>query len=184
MLLRTRAPAPRILLSADSAPVTDSIPTYRFPAKRSTKAPAQISSMLAFAENNAHHARFLTHNSASAEVGWSRDLATRAGIPSGSGPSIARGSGDAWMPHLRVHTRKCGIHALVSSSFELRRPLDLTALVLASRRSDELWFCPEQPDHDAFGLAALGAVRTLEASGRNRFARLLLSLNPPNSGVV
>ena len=51
-------PRPPILVSAESAPVTDSISSYGFAAKRSTKAPAAICSMLAFVENNAFHVRF------------------------------------------------------------------------------------------------------------------------------
>jgi salicylate biosynthesis isochorismate synthase/menaquinone-specific isochorismate synthase len=42
-------------------------------------------------------------------------------------------------------------------------------LVAASRRRGEHWFCLEQPDREGSAIAALGAVRTLEARGRGRF---------------
>ncbi len=54
--------------------------------------------------------------------------------------------------------------------------LDPSAVVVASRRDGEPWFCMEQPDRDGSALAALGCVRAIEfprgpASGapRDRF---------------
>ena len=42
----------------------------------------------------------------------------------------------------------------------------------ASRVGDEPWFCFEQPDRERIALATLGAVRTLEAAGPDRFDEL------------
>jgi len=46
---------------------------------------------------------------------------------------------------------------------------DPTAVIAASRRPGEPWFCLEQPDRDGSALAALGCVATLDAAGRQRF---------------
>jgi isochorismate synthase len=47
--------------------------------------------------------------------------------------------------------------------------VDPSAVVLASRRGDEPWFCFEQPDRGGAALAALGCVRRLQGGGRGRF---------------
>src|SRR5580704_14835427 len=49
---------------------------------------------------------------------------------------------------------------------------DPTAVVVASRRRGEPWFCVEQPDRDGHALAALGAVAAFEAAGPDRFSTL------------
>ena len=51
----------------------------------------------------------------------------------------------------------------------LRRPVDPSAVVAASRGPGEPWFCLEQPDRDRWAVGALGSVRELEASGPDRF---------------
>ncbi len=68
--------------------------------------------------------------------------------------------------------RAGGAPRLLSFTVALERPVDPTAVIAASRRGQEPWFCFEQPDRDGIALAALGAVRTLEASGERRFAEL------------
>jgi salicylate biosynthesis isochorismate synthase/menaquinone-specific isochorismate synthase len=62
--------------------------------------------------------------------------------------------------------------ALVAVSRRLAQPCDPSAIVLGSRVPGEPWLCLEQPDRDAIALAAVGAVRTLEASGPQRFSEL------------
>jgi salicylate biosynthesis isochorismate synthase/menaquinone-specific isochorismate synthase len=47
---------------------------------------------------------------------------------------------------------------------------DPSAIVFASRRAGEPWFCFEQPDRDGAALATLGSVRSIRASGPDRFA--------------
>jgi salicylate biosynthesis isochorismate synthase/menaquinone-specific isochorismate synthase len=49
---------------------------------------------------------------------------------------------------------------------------DPSAVVFASRRAGEDWFCFEQPDRDGAALAALGTVARLTASGPGRFGRV------------
>ncbi len=68
--------------------------------------------------------------------------------------------------------RATGAGALASVTSPCPRAGDPTALVAASRRPGEPWFCFEQPDRDGAALGALGCVRALEASGAERFAQL------------
>jgi salicylate biosynthesis isochorismate synthase len=58
----------------------------------------------------------------------------------------------------------------VSSALAGRR--DPSAIVAASRRAGEPWFCFEQPERDGFALAALGSVTELTGAGVDRFARV------------
>src|SRR5258705_766400 len=60
--------------------------------------------------------------------------------------------------------------ALAGVTVALARDVDPTAVVVASRRPGEPWFCLEQPDRDRAALATLGRVAALEASGPDRFA--------------
>ena len=48
--------------------------------------------------------------------------------------------------------------------------VDPSAVVLASRRAGEDYFCFEQPDRDGAAVAALGTVARLTAGGPRRFA--------------
>jgi salicylate biosynthesis isochorismate synthase len=58
----------------------------------------------------------------------------------------------------------------VSSALEGRR--DPSAIIAASRRAGEPWFCFEQPERDRFALAALGSVTELTGAGPDRFASM------------
>ena len=71
-----------------------------------------------------------------------------------------------------LHRARSGAPGLVSVTSALDRPADPSAVVAASRRPGEPWFCFEQPDRDGAALAALGSVVALEADGPDRFARL------------
>jgi menaquinone-specific isochorismate synthase len=66
--------------------------------------------------------------------------------------------------------RSTGAPVMASATVALPGSVDPSAVVVASRRQDEHWFCLEQPDRDGWALAALGCVRALEASGDDRFA--------------
>ncbi len=68
--------------------------------------------------------------------------------------------------------RSIGVPALASAGASVGRPVDPTAVVAASRRPLEAWFCLEQPDRDGSAVAALGCVRSLEAHGPDRFGEL------------
>ena len=61
---------------------------------------------------------------------------------------------------------------LVSVCAELRAAVDVSAVVAASRRLREPWFCFEQPDRANSALAALGCAAALEASGPDRFSQV------------
>lgn len=68
--------------------------------------------------------------------------------------------------------RASGNPVAISLSTKLAAPVDPTAVIVASRRSGEHWFCLEQPERDGWSLAALGCVRTIEARGAKRFAEV------------
>ena len=93
--------------------------------------------------------------------------------------------------------RSTGAVTLVSATGRTDPDTDPTAVVAASRRAGEEWFCFEQPDRDRSAVAALGRVRSLQASGSRRFAEvdaawrelvadaIADSLDgPPGSGLV
>jgi salicylate biosynthesis isochorismate synthase/menaquinone-specific isochorismate synthase len=68
--------------------------------------------------------------------------------------------------------RANGAVTLASVTSSVSGRLDPSAVVSASRRPEEPWFCLEEPQRDRFALAALGAVGSLEARGPGRFAAL------------
>ena len=72
--------------------------------------------------------------------------------------------GDAVALARRVRAR-----AVASVTVELAPELDLSAAVLAARRSEDRFFCLEQPERDGFALAALGTAVLVEARGEGRF---------------
>jgi salicylate biosynthesis isochorismate synthase len=72
---------------------------------------------------------------------------------------------------LRI-ARRSGAPTVASISSRTEAVSDPTAVVLASRRPGEPWFCLEQPDRGGWAVAAVGAVRTLEARGPDRFERI------------
>ncbi len=65
--------------------------------------------------------------------------------------------------------RATGTPVLASVTTPLDASVDPSAVVAASRRPGEPWFCLEQPERAGSAIAALGAVRTLEARGPDRF---------------
>jgi salicylate biosynthesis isochorismate synthase/menaquinone-specific isochorismate synthase len=65
--------------------------------------------------------------------------------------------------------RASGVPVLVSVSTIVAPSSDPTALIAAARRPGEPWFVLEQPERDGSAVAALGAVRVLEATGERRF---------------
>jgi isochorismate synthase len=96
-----------------------------------------------------------------------------------------------------ARARSSGAPVLVSVTSTVDAETDPTAVVAASRRPGEPWFCLEQPDRDGSALAAVGSVRALEAHGPDRFAQtakrwraLAASAiaddadGPPGSGLV
>ncbi|MDQ2761219.1 MAG: isochorismate synthase [Actinomycetota bacterium] len=95
--------------------------------------------------------------------------------------------------------RSKGTTALCSLTAEIEGELDPSAIVAASRRPGEPWFCLEQPDREGFALGALGCVCSLEARGPDRFSKVSArwralaaaalatspdSDGPPGSGLV
>jgi salicylate biosynthesis isochorismate synthase/menaquinone-specific isochorismate synthase len=66
--------------------------------------------------------------------------------------------------------RREGQPQLLSCTAPAPGGVDPTAVVAASRRAGEPWFCFEQPDQAGAAVATLGCVRTLEARGDGRFS--------------
>jgi salicylate biosynthesis isochorismate synthase/menaquinone-specific isochorismate synthase len=60
---------------------------------------------------------------------------------------------------------------LVAVTVPVAPTVDPSAVVCASRRPGEPWFCFEQPDRAGAALAALGCAHRLESRGPGRFAR-------------
>jgi isochorismate synthase len=68
--------------------------------------------------------------------------------------------------------RRSGDEVLIGLTVPVDSAVDPSAVAFASRAPGEDWFCFEQPDRGRAALAALGAVRRLEASGPGRFAEV------------
>jgi len=95
--------------------------------------------------------------------------------------STARFAGDRWLDprsaarlerHLSAGLRSArasGEPALFSVSAALDGAVDPTAVVAASRRPEDHWFCFEQPDREGAAVAALGCVRAIEPGAERRF---------------
>jgi salicylate biosynthesis isochorismate synthase len=62
--------------------------------------------------------------------------------------------------------------------------LDLSAAVLAARRTGDRYFCFEQPDRDGFVLAGLGQAALLEARGPDRFSEVAASARALGRGAL
>ena len=58
---------------------------------------------------------------------------------------------------------------LASATVAVAADVDPAAVVFASRRAGEPWFCTEQPDRDRMAVAALGCAIAIEARGPQRF---------------
>lgn len=69
-------------------------------------------------------------------------------------------------------SRRSGRQTLATLSVALDPQVDPSAVVAASRRPGEHWFCFEQPERGRAALAALGSVVALEADGERRFEQL------------
>jgi salicylate biosynthesis isochorismate synthase/menaquinone-specific isochorismate synthase len=66
--------------------------------------------------------------------------------------------------------RRNGDAVLAGLTLRVGPEVDPSAVVFASRRADDRWFCFEQPDRDQSALATLGSVARLEApAGEERF---------------
>ncbi len=59
---------------------------------------------------------------------------------------------------------------LAAVTYAVTRDVDPSAVVFASRRGGEPWFCIEHPDRERAAVAALGCAVALEAHGPERFA--------------
>lgn len=94
----------------------------------------------------------------------SRHRLEASGLSNWEPPGLQSGARAA----VRTARRRAAVIVL-SVTGELGAGFDPSAIVAASRRADEPWFCFEQPDSAGSALAALGAVTAIEASGPDRF---------------
>lgn len=95
-------------------------------------------------------------------------------LETGSPPrfTLSDADGERLAARLRLavaRARRAGRETLATISVALGEA-DPTAVVCASRRAGEHWFCFEQPDRGAAAVAGLGAAVTLQAAGPERFA--------------
>ena len=86
-------------------------------------------------------------------------------LPAAEREVLARRLGEA----IR-RARRTGGTAVAALGWSIDPAVDPTAVVVASRRAAEPWFCLEQPDRGGVARAALGCVEALEASGPQRFS--------------
>ena len=88
--------------------------------------------------------------------------------------------------HLKEGARRARRHGecLVALTVALAPGADPTAIVAASRREGEDWFCFEQPDRDGFALAALGCVDAIDERGPGRFRRVAARWRKLAAGAV
>jgi isochorismate synthase len=70
------------------------------------------------------------------------------------------------------HARRSGGTTVAALGWAVAEETDPTAVVVASRRAGEPWFCLEQPDRGRVARAALGCIAALEATGPERFRRV------------
>ena len=61
---------------------------------------------------------------------------------------------------------------LAAVTYAVAHDVDPSAVVFASRRPGEPWFCTEHPDRERAAVAALGCAIALEAHGPDRFAEV------------
>jgi salicylate biosynthesis isochorismate synthase/menaquinone-specific isochorismate synthase len=71
-----------------------------------------------------------------------------------------------------ARARRRGRATLAALTVRLDGAADPSAVAFASRRSEEAWFCFEQPDRGGRALAALGEALDLRAAGAERFTEL------------
>src|SRR3954469_13042701 len=80
--------------------------------------------------------------------------------------------------------RRQGEEVLVGLTVELDPAVDPSAVVFASRATGEDWFAYEQPARGGAAVAALGALRRLEADGPGRFAAVAAAWRKLAGGAV
>ena len=68
--------------------------------------------------------------------------------------------------------RRSGRATLATITYALGASIDPSAVVCASRRPGEHWFCFEQPDRSGAAVAGVGQVACLEDSGPERFSTI------------
>jgi salicylate biosynthesis isochorismate synthase/menaquinone-specific isochorismate synthase len=100
---------------------------------------------------------------------------TSVGTGARSGASFALSGGDRDRLRKRLEravrrARRRGVEGVLAAvTVPVGHDVDPSAVVMASRRPAEPWFCIEQPDRDRSAVAALGCAVALEDAGPDRF---------------
>jgi isochorismate synthase len=104
----------------------------------------------------------------------------------GGGFGLAAAERERLARRLAEAVRRARRHgeALAAITVPVGSDVDPSAVVAASRRVGEPWFCFEQPDLDRAALGALGAVAVLEESGPARFKRIAARWRALASGAI
>jgi isochorismate synthase len=92
---------------------------------------------------------------------------------SGSRFELTQAEEERLVARLRLavkRARRSGEQTLATISLRLSKDIDPTAVVCASRRAGEHWFCFEQPERGRAARAGLGEGVKLQAAGHQRFA--------------
>ena len=79
--------------------------------------------------------------------------------------------------------RREGRPVIASVSAAIDPGIDVSAAVLRARRTDDAYFCLEQPERGGFALATLGSAATIEARGAKRFAEAAARARALGSGA-
>ncbi|HEX8074094.1 MAG TPA: isochorismate synthase [Thermoleophilaceae bacterium] len=87
--------------------------------------------------------------------------------------AAARDRLDERLEHASALARRERRPVLASVTSPIDPAIDVSAVVLAGRRTEDRFFCFEQPDRDRFALAGLGEAAAVESSGGGRFARVV-----------
>jgi len=99
-------------------------------------------------------------------------------------PSAQRGELGARLAEAVRRARRAGTEALAALTVEVDHTIDPSAVVAASRRPGEPWFCFEQPDREGTARAALSCVRAIDASGPERFRKVAAQWRALVAGAV
>ena len=110
--------------------------------------------------------------------------ATRAGEPLLELPPAARATLRERVELARARAAAGGRAVLAGVTVAVPAEVDVSAIVLRSRRADDRYFCFEQPERDDFALGALGEAVSVETAGERRFDDALAACRRATAGAV
>ena len=84
----------------------------------------------------------------------------------------------------RALARRHGRLAVASVTVPVPAEVDPSAAVLSARRTDDRFFCFEQPDRDGYAVCGLGAVATMGSGGPGRFESVVAACRELTGRIV